>query len=59
MLISHDITHGGEQQMSKALEKLEAAQRKAMAIRPKVGGFPYLACHVSDLDADQVQTATA
>jgi uncharacterized protein YbcV (DUF1398 family) len=30
-------------QMSKAVEKLEAAQRKAMAIRPKVGGFPYLA----------------
>ena len=29
--------------MSKAIEKLEAAQRKAMAIRPKVGGFPYLA----------------
>jgi hypothetical protein len=34
---------GGEQHMSKAIEKLEAAQRKAMAIRPKVGGFPYLA----------------
>jgi uncharacterized protein YbcV (DUF1398 family) len=29
--------------MSKAVENLEAAQRKAMAIRPKVGGFPYLA----------------
>jgi uncharacterized protein YbcV (DUF1398 family) len=29
--------------MSKAIENLEAAQRKAMAIRPKVGGFPYLA----------------
>jgi uncharacterized protein YbcV (DUF1398 family) len=29
--------------MSKATENLEAAQRKAMAIRPKVGGFPYLA----------------
>lgn len=29
--------------MSKAIENLEAAQRKAMALRPKVGGFPYLA----------------
>jgi uncharacterized protein YbcV (DUF1398 family) len=29
--------------MSKAIESLEAAQKRAMAIRPKVGGFPYLA----------------
>jgi uncharacterized protein YbcV (DUF1398 family) len=29
--------------MSKAIEDLEAAQKRAMAIRPKVGGFPYLA----------------
>lgn len=29
--------------MSKAVENLEAAQQRAMAIRPKVGGFPYLA----------------
>jgi uncharacterized protein YbcV (DUF1398 family) len=29
--------------MSKALENLLAAQERAMAIRPKVGGFPYLA----------------
>jgi uncharacterized protein YbcV (DUF1398 family) len=29
--------------MSKAIENLEAAQRKAFAGRPKVGGFPYLA----------------
>ena len=29
--------------MSKAIENLEAALRQAMAIRPKVGGFPYLA----------------
>lgn len=29
--------------MSRAIEKLEAAQKRAMAIRPKVGGFPYLA----------------
>ncbi len=29
--------------MSKAIENLEVAQRRAMAIRPKVGGFPYLA----------------
>jgi uncharacterized protein YbcV (DUF1398 family) len=43
MLTSHDIAQRGEKQMSKAIENLEAAQRKAMAIRPKVGGFPYLA----------------
>lgn len=29
--------------MSKATENLHAAQQRAMAIRPKVGGFPYLA----------------
>jgi uncharacterized protein YbcV (DUF1398 family) len=29
--------------MSTAIENLLAAQQKAMAIRPKVGGFPYLA----------------
>jgi uncharacterized protein YbcV (DUF1398 family) len=29
--------------MSKAIETLQAAQKKAMSIRPKVGGFPYLA----------------
>lgn len=29
--------------MSKAIENLERAQKRAMAIRPKVGGFPYLA----------------
>lgn len=29
--------------MSKAIENLQAAQKKAMAGRPKVGGFPYLA----------------
>ena len=29
--------------MSKAIENLKAAQQRAMAIRPKVGGFPYLA----------------
>ncbi len=29
--------------MSKAIENLAAAQKTAMAIRPKVGGFPYLA----------------
>ena len=29
--------------MSKAIENLERAQKQAMAIRPKVGGFPYLA----------------
>jgi uncharacterized protein YbcV (DUF1398 family) len=29
--------------MSKAIEMLQAAQKRAMANRPKVGGFPYLA----------------
>ena len=29
--------------MSKAIEILQAAQKRAMAGRPKVGGFPYLA----------------
>lgn len=29
--------------MSKAIDNLHAAQQRAMAIRPKVGGFPYLA----------------
>src|SRR5580692_7740969 len=29
--------------MSKAIENLQAAQKRAIAGRPKVGGFPYLA----------------
>jgi uncharacterized protein YbcV (DUF1398 family) len=29
--------------MSKAIERLQTAQQQAMAGRPKVGGFPYLA----------------
>jgi uncharacterized protein YbcV (DUF1398 family) len=29
--------------MSKAIETLQAAQQRAMADRPKVGGFPHLA----------------
>ena len=29
--------------MSKAIEVLQAAMRRAIEIRPKVGGFPYLA----------------
>jgi uncharacterized protein YbcV (DUF1398 family) len=29
--------------MSTAIEKLQAAQHRAIAIGPKVGGFPYLA----------------
>jgi uncharacterized protein YbcV (DUF1398 family) len=29
--------------MSKATDALEAAMKLAMAVRPKVGGFPYLA----------------
>ena len=30
-------------QMSKAVDNLQDAQQRAMAGRPKVGGFPYLA----------------
>jgi uncharacterized protein YbcV (DUF1398 family) len=29
--------------MSRAVDNLEAAQKRAMNLRPKVGGFPYLA----------------
>src|SRR5271154_3509922 len=29
--------------MSKAIETLQAAQKRAMAGRPRIGGFPYLA----------------
>ena len=29
--------------MSKAIDNLQAAQMRALAVRPKVGGFPYLA----------------
>jgi uncharacterized protein YbcV (DUF1398 family) len=29
--------------LSKAIQNLEVAQKRALAIRPKVGGFPYLA----------------
>jgi uncharacterized protein YbcV (DUF1398 family) len=29
--------------MSNAIDNLKAAQQRAMAMRPKVGGFPYLA----------------
>jgi len=29
--------------MSKAIDNLQAAQQRAMAGRPKIGGFPYLA----------------
>jgi uncharacterized protein YbcV (DUF1398 family) len=34
---------GQEESMSKAIENLEDALNRAMTIRPKVGGFPYLA----------------
>jgi uncharacterized protein YbcV (DUF1398 family) len=37
------ILQGRELTVSTAIEKLKAAQQKAMAGRPKVGGFPYLA----------------
>jgi uncharacterized protein YbcV (DUF1398 family) len=34
---------GGKTSISKAVENLQAAQQRAMAIRPKVGGFSDLA----------------
>jgi uncharacterized protein YbcV (DUF1398 family) len=33
----------GEEKMSKAVENLQEAQKFAVSVRPKVGGFPYLA----------------
>jgi len=38
-----EIVREKRRKMSKAIENLEAAFQRAMAIRPKVGGFPYLA----------------
>lgn len=38
-----DIAHKKILLMSKAIENLQAALERAMAGRPKVGGFPYLA----------------
>jgi hypothetical protein len=32
-----------EKRMSNAIDNLQAAQKRAMEVRPKVGGFPYLA----------------
>jgi uncharacterized protein YbcV (DUF1398 family) len=32
-----------EKHMSKAIDNLLAARQRAMAVRPRVGGFPYLA----------------
>ena len=42
-LIHINVTKRETLSMSQAIEHLQAAQRRAMAIRPKVGGFPYLA----------------
>ncbi len=39
----HITSRRGVFSMSKAIENLQAAQQRAMAGRPKVGGFPYLA----------------
>jgi uncharacterized protein YbcV (DUF1398 family) len=43
MLGSLPTTLVKEIAVSKAIENLQAAQQRAMAGRPKVGGFPYLA----------------
>jgi uncharacterized protein YbcV (DUF1398 family) len=37
------VSNESEEHLSKAIETLQAAQRRAMAGRPRVGGFPYLA----------------
>lgn len=39
------VTHPSSRRtiLSKAIENLQSAQQRAMAIRPKVGGFPYYA----------------
>jgi uncharacterized protein YbcV (DUF1398 family) len=42
-LASHQHRNGTKISMSKAIENLQAAVRRAMAGQPKVGGFPYLA----------------
>jgi uncharacterized protein YbcV (DUF1398 family) len=40
---SKTLEHLKGAEMSDAIEALTAAQQRGMAIRPKVGGFPYLA----------------
>ena len=37
------MSNESEEHLSKAIETLQGAQRRAMAGRPRVGGFPYLA----------------
>jgi len=43
MLESFSSVLAKETSMSEAIERLQAAQQRAVAGRPKVGGFPYLA----------------
>src|ERR1700677_4505322 len=43
MLESFSSVLAQETSMSEAIERLQAAQQRAVAGRPKVGGFPYLA----------------
>src|SRR5277367_6015860 len=43
MLESFSSVLAKETSMSEAMERLQAAQQRAMAGRPKVAGFPYLA----------------
>jgi uncharacterized protein YbcV (DUF1398 family) len=42
-LAAHHVDAHGETTVSKAVENLQAALQRAMAGRPRVGGFPYLA----------------
>jgi uncharacterized protein YbcV (DUF1398 family) len=41
--VMESVFNNYNMQMSKATEMLQAARKRAMAGRPKVGGFPYLA----------------
>ena len=41
--ISISSTTEGEHFMSKAIDNLNTAMQRAASVRPRVGGFPYLA----------------
>jgi uncharacterized protein YbcV (DUF1398 family) len=42
-LLGRVANYEEDNSMSKTIENLEAAMKRAMQVRPKVGGFPYLA----------------
>lgn len=45
--------------VSKAIANLQAAQQRAMEIRPKVGGFPYLAETLRRAGASRIHLVSA